>query len=319
MDSQPLGLTGLRVPPIIFGGNVFGWTVNENSSFSLLDSMVDQGLNAIDTADSYSHWADGNSGGESETIIGRWIARNPGKREEVVIFTKVGSTYGEGTGGLSKRWILQAVENSLRRLQTDYIDLYFSHKPDPKTPYVETLAAFETLLEQGKIRAIGASNLDATQLADALEAARKNGLTRYQVLQPEYNLYDRESFEGPLQDLCIKESIATVPYFGLAAGFLTGKYRSEADARDKERAGMVKKYFTPKGDRILKALDDVSSRIGASPAEVSIAWLSAQRGVTAPIVSATSHKQLDSLIRAANLTISSQDLQQLTEAGRMGE
>lgn len=314
MKHRQLGTTDLTISPLVFGGNVFGWTLDEKDSHALLDEMVDRGLNTIDTADSYSTWVEGNTGGESETVIGNWLKRSPGKREKVILFTKVGSEV-HGGGGLSKAWISQAVDASLRRLQTDYIDLYFTHLPDPKVPIEETLEAFQTLLKQGKIRAIGGSNLEADPLREALDLADTRSLPRYQVLQPEYNLYDRAGFEGPLQELCVKESIGVVPYFSLASGFLTGKYQTKADAANAQRAGMVDKYFDAKGERILAALETVSTRTGAPPAAIALAWLMAQDGVTAPIVSATSTAQLAGLFQAIDLELSSDDLATLTAAG----
>ena len=315
MHYRKLGKTGLEISSLVFGGNVFGWTVDEKASHALLDEMLPRGLNTIDTADVYSAWAPGNRGGESETIIGNWLAQAPGRREKIVLFTKVGSEIPDRGGGLSRRWILQAVEDSLRRLRTDYIDLYFTHRPDPKTPYEETLAAFQTLREQGKIRAVGGSQLDATQLRDALDVAAAKGLPRYQVLQPEYNLYDRDKFEGPLQQLCVSEGLGVVTYYGLASGFLSGKYRSEADLSQSARGGTVKKYFNPRGWRILAALDQVAARQNTTPATIALAWLLAQPGVTAPIVSATNHAQLTSLLAAAEINLSPDDLAALTSAG----
>lgn len=308
MDTRALGRTGLRIPAVVFGGNVFGWTVDRQASFSLLDGCLERGLNAIDTADSYSHWAEGNSGGESETIIGDWLAANPGKRDKVLIFTKVGSTVGGVQRGLSAKWIAQGIEDSLRRLRTDYIDLYFAHKPDPATPFAETLEAFDKLLKAGKIRAVGASNLDAAQLAESLGVAKDASLHRYDVLQPEYNLYDRQGFEGPLRELVVREEIGVITYFSLASGYLTGKYRTHLDIAASRRERFLGKYMTPRGARILEAVGEVAERTGAKPAEVAIAWLVAQGGVTAPIASATSLEQLDSLANAATLRLSREDI-----------
>jgi aryl-alcohol dehydrogenase-like predicted oxidoreductase len=282
---------------------------------ALLDAMFERGLNTIDTADVYSAWAPGNRGGESETIIGNWLRQTPGRRKEIVLFTKVGSEMPGLGGGLSKRWILQAVEESLRRLRTDFIDLYFTHRPDPKTPYDETLAALQTLREQGKIRATGGSQLNATQLREALDVAAAKGLPRYQVLQPEYNLYDRDTFEGPLQQLCVSEGLGVVTYYGLASGFLSGKYRSEADLSQSARGETVRKYFNARGWRILAALDQVAARLNSKPATIALSWLMAQPGVTAPIVSATTPAQLSSLLEAAEIALSPDDLAVLTSAG----
>ena len=316
MDLRPLGRTGLSTAPLVFGGNVFGWTADEKTSFSLLDAWLDAGMNTVDTADVYSRWVSGHSGGESETILGKWFARS-GKRDKVLILTKVGSDMGSGRRDLSARWILEAVEDSLRRLQTDVIDLYQSHWPDPDTPYEETLGAYAKLLEQGKVRAIGCSNLDAEQLAAALEAARERGLPRYETLQPGYNLYDRQDFEGPLRDLAVSEGLGVITYFSLGAGFLTGKYRSKEDLAQSPRGERVAKYLDDRGFRILAALDEVSARCDAKPAEVALAWLIAQPGVTAPIASATSLGQLDSLIRATRLRLSAEDLATLDRASAL--
>lgn len=314
MDLRPLGRTGLSTAPLVFGGNVFGWTADEKTSFELLDGFLDAGFNAIDTADAYSRWVPGHVGGESETVIGRWLKANPGKRDKVLILTKVGSDMGSGRRDLSARWILQAVEDSLRRLQTDVIDLYQSHWPDPETPYEETLGAYAKLLEQGKVRAIGCSNLDAGQLADALEAARRAGRPRYETLQPGYNLYDRSDYEGRLRNLALREELGVITYFSLGAGFLSGKYRSQADLGQSPRGERAGRYLDERGFRILAALDDVSARHDAAPAEVALAWLIAQPGVTAPIASATSKSQLASLVRATRLTLSAEDLETLDRA-----
>lgn len=314
MTLRSLGRTGLQIAPLVFGGNVFGWTVDEKTSFQLLDGFVDAGLNAIDTADVYSAWAPGNKGGESETIIGNWLKANPGKREKVLILTKVGSDMGEGRKGLSRKWIMQAVEDSLRRLQTDRIDLYQSHWPDASTPYEETLRAYEELLRQGKVRAIGASNLDAAQLSESLQVAREKNLPRYETLQPHYNLYERGHFDGALRDLVIREGIGVITYYSLASGFLTGKYRSEADLGQSQRGKGVAKYLDERGLQILHALDEVAARHAAKPAEVALAWLIAREGVTAPIASATSMTQLNSLLKAVSLTLSAEDIGLLDRA-----
>lgn len=316
MALRSLGTTGLQIPALVFGGNVFGWTVDEKQSFSLLDALLERGLTAIDTADVYSAWAPGNAGGESESIIGKWLAAHPGARDKVTLFTKVGSDLGQpGKKGLSARWIEQAVEDSLRRLQTDYIDLYFSHWPDADTPYEETLGAYEKLLKAGKIRAVGASNLNAEQLAESLNVADAKGLPRYQVLQPEYNLYDRDGFEGALQDLTVRENIGVVTYYSLASGFLSGKYRSENDLGQSQRGSGIAKYLNPRGFAIIDALDAVAAKHQVKPAEVALAWLIHQPGVTAPIASATKVAHIDSFATALSLNLSTDDIAALTKAG----
>jgi aryl-alcohol dehydrogenase-like predicted oxidoreductase len=315
MHKRPLGRTGFDIAPIVFGGNVFGWTLDEKASFDVLDAFVDHGFDAIDTADVYSRWAPGNQGGESEAIIGRWLKARPGMRDRVKLFTKVGSDLGQpGQQGLSARWIVQAVEASLARLGVERIDLYFSHWPDPGVPYDETLGAYDRLLKAGKVRAIGASNLDAAQLGEALQVARAQGLPAYQVLQPEYNLYDRGSYDGALRDLCRREGLGVVTYYSLASGFLSGKYRSKADLDQSPRGEGVAKYLTPRGSAILAALDTVAKRHEANPAEVALAWLIAREGVTAPIASATRREHVASFARAAALVLDAQDLAALDAA-----
>ncbi|WP_064681699.1 aldo/keto reductase [Rhizobium bangladeshense] len=315
MEMRRLGKTGLSVAPIVIGGNVFGWTANEKTSFTILDAFFDAGLNAIDTADVYSAWATGNKGGDSEEIIGRWLKQARISRDQAVVITKVGSDMGRGKT-LKASYILKAVEASLSRLQTDYIDLYLSHWPDADTPHEETLGAYAKLKAQGKIRAIGCSNYDAGLLQASFDAAEKAGLPRYDVLQPEYNLYARASFEGPFAELCVKEDIGVITYFSLAAGFLSGKYRSKADTQGRAREGRVSQYLDEKGLRILAALDKVSAETGAKPAEISLAWLLRKKGVTAPIASATSLSQLESLVKAATLSLSDDAMALLDEAGR---
>ncbi|MFB9135612.1 aldo/keto reductase [Vibrio olivae] len=316
MNKTLLGNTDINLVPLVFGGNVFGWTIDEKTSFEILDAFVDAGFNAIDTADVYSAWAPGNQGGESETILGNWFKARPGMREKVSLFTKVGSEMGSpDKKGLSKRWIMQAVEDSLRRLQTDYIDLYFSHWPDENTPYEETLSAYETLMQQGKIRAIGASNLNAKQLYESLKQARSHKLPTYQVLQPEYNLYDRDGFNRDLQTLCLKENIGVVTYFSLASGFLSGKYRSHQDLGQSQRGQGIEKYLNAKGFRILNALDDIAEAQNAQPAHVALAWLIAQQSVTAPIVSATKREHVEGFVKAMEIELSDQEISVLTEAG----
>ena len=313
MSRRKLGRTGFEVAPLAFGGNVFGWTADEATSFRLLDAFVDAGGNLIDTANSYSRWAPGHVGGESETVIGRWIARR-GRHDDVVIATKVGSDMGLGDKCLRRDYIIQAADESLRRLQVEAIDLYQSHWDDEKTPFEETLDAYARLIEQGKVRAIGASNLTPERLAQALATSAREGLPRYDTLQPLYNLYDRETFEGPLRDVCLREDIGVITYFSLAAGFLTGKYRSEKDYAKSPRGPGMKKYLNERGLRILDALDDVAGRLRATPAQVALAWLVAQPGVTAAIASATSLAQLEDLLAATQLSLDELDMQQLDEA-----
>ncbi|HLJ71501.1 MAG TPA: aldo/keto reductase [Roseiarcus sp.] len=316
MQYRRLGRTGLQIAPLVLGGNVFGWTADKARSFELLDRFVEAGFNAIDTADVYSAWAPGNKGGESETIIGEWI-KSRGARGRVIVITKVGSPMGPGKKGLSPKYIEEACEASLKRLGIEAIDLYLSHWPDPDTPYEQTLAGYAKLLEKGKVRFIGASNLNAEQLRAALAAARRNNLPRYEALQPEYNLYDRGSFDGPLRELCMAEEIGVITYFSLAKGFLSGKYRSEADLGQSPRGGGVKAYLNERGRRILHALDEVSRRLSAKPAEVALAWLMARPGVTAPIASATNLDQLESLIKAASLSLAPAEMKALDEASAL--
>ncbi len=313
MDKRKLGSTGFDVAPLALGGNVFGWTADEPTSFALLDRFVGAGFNLVDTADSYSRWATGHQGGESETIIGRWIARR-GRHDDVIVATKVGSDMGQGHKVLRKDYILRAAEASLRRLQVECIDLYQSHWDDENTPFEETLAAYEQLLRQGKVKAIGASNLTAARLAQALDTARVHGLPRYATLQPHYNLYERASFEGELQALCVREGIGVITYFSLAAGFLTGKYRTPADFGKSARGEGMKKFLNERGLRIVDALVAVAQRSGATPAQVALAWLMARPAVTAPIASATSVGQLDEILRAATLTLDAEAMQTLDRA-----
>ena len=313
MQRRKLGKTGFEVAPLSLGGNVFGWTVDEPTSFGLLDAFVEAGCNLIDTADSYSRWVPGHQGGESETIIGRWIARR-GRHDDVVVATKVGSDMGLGHKCLRKEYILRAAEQSLRRLQVEAIDLYQSHWDDETTPFDETLEAYARLIEQGKVKAIGASNLSAARLGQALDISAQRRLPRYMTLQPLYNLYDRSAFEGPLADLCVREDIGVITYFSLAAGFLSGKYRSDADFEKSARGPGMAKYLNPRGLRILEALDGVAAALGATPAQVSLAWLMARPGVTAPIASATSLAQLGELIAATRLVLNADSVRALDRA-----
>lgn len=316
MKKRKLGRTGFEIGPLVFGGNVFGWTVDAATSFALLDRFEAAGLNAIDTANSYSTWVPGNQGGESETIIGQWLKQKPGRREQTVVITKVGSEMGPGQKGLSRAHIMQAVEDSLRRLQIETIDVYLSHWPDPETPYEETLRAYEELIQQGKVRAIGSSNLNAEQLSEALQVAKEKGVPAYAVDQPLYNLYSRGQFENGLAALYEREQIGVIPYAALASGFLTGKYRSQADLGKSPRGQGMVKYLNERGLRILDALDNVSQAHGATQAEVALAWVMARPGVTAPIASATSLAQLESLIRATRLVLTAEDMELLNDASR---
>lgn len=313
MELRELGKTGMRTPPLAFGGNIFGWTADENTSFALLDRYVGAGFNLIDTADVYSSWVKGHTGGESEAILGKWLASRGG-RDKVLIATKVGNAMGPGNEGLSPAYIMRAVDASLQRLQTDYIDLYQSHNPDPKTPIEETLGAYARLIEQGKVRHIGASNHNAAQLGSALAASRRLGLPRYETVQPLYNLYDRNVFEGELAALCARESVGVISYYALASGFLTGKYRNEADIAASARSRSNSKYLNPRGLRILAALDSVAASYGVKPGQVAIAWLVAQPALTAPIASATTIAQLDELIAATKLSLAPQALAELDAA-----
>ena len=302
MKKRKLGNSGLEVAPLALGGNVFGWTADEPTSFRLLDAFVAAGCNLIDTADMYSTWVPGNKGGESETVLGKWLTRN-GNRGKVLIATKVGMEMGPGRKGLSKTYILRAAEDSLRRLQTDCIDLYQSHTDDPETPLEETLEAYAQLIRQGKVRAIGASNYTAERLKQALEAGSQSGVPSYQCLQPLYNLYDRAEYETDLEPLCLEKGVGVIPYFALASGFLAGKYRSEKDLANRSRGDFVKKYLNDRGFRILDALDQVAGQYHSVPAVVSLAWLMARPGVTAPIASATNLDQLSDLIDATRLKL----------------
>ena len=314
MTKRRLGRSELMIEPLVLGTNVVGWTADEPTSFAVMDAFVDEGFSAIDTADSYSRWVPGNDS-ESEKIIGRWMKAR-GNRDKIVLMTKVGSDMGQGHRDLSAKWIEEEVEHSLKRLQTDYIDLYQSHWPDPNTPQEETLKAHDRLIKAGKVRVIGTSNHDAGLLTEAVEISRREGIARYETLQNEFNLYMRDKFEGAVQDICVKEQISGIHYFGLAAGFLTGKYRVPADAQKSPRGkGVVDKYLNPKGLSILSALDAVSARTGAALGEIALAWVAAQPAVAAPIASATSVEQVKSLARGARLSLSEADLKALSAAG----
>lgn len=312
MQTRKLGQGGPEVPAIVLGGNVYGWTLSEADSFHQFDRAVDAGLTFIDTADVYSRWIPGHHGGESETILGKWFARS-GRRKDVFLATKVGIEMGEGKSGLSARYIAQAVDDSLRRLQTDFIDLYQAHTDDAETPLEETLEAFDKLVKAGKVRYIGASNYAGARLAAALEISRKNGLAAYISLQPHYNLMERQSFETELLPVVEKYRLGVIPYFSLASGFLTGKYHRGQEESSSARSGMVEKYRNEHGYAVVDALREVAQLHRATPAQVALAWLLAQPGVTAPIASATSDSQLDDVIQAASLKLDEASLQLLTD------
>ena len=312
VKRRRLGNSGLEVAPLVFGGNVFGWTVNEADGFKLLDHFVESGFNMIDTADMYSNWVHGNRGGESETIIGKWLKQS-GKRDRALIATKLGLEMG-GKKGLSKKYMLSEVEESLSRLQTDYIDLYQSHTEDKDTPQEETLEAYSELIKSGKVRAIGASNFGPETLREALEISRQKRLPRYESLQPNYNLYSRAEFEEGLEPICRENNIGVIPYYALASGFLSGKYRSEKDLANRSRGSGVQKYLNPRGFRILAALDEVAKQHDATPAQISIAWLLTRPVVTAPIASATNLQQLDELLAATQLELGADEIQKLDQA-----
>jgi aryl-alcohol dehydrogenase-like predicted oxidoreductase len=313
MMTRELGRSGLHVSPLCLGGNVFGWTADEATSLSVLDAWVDAGMNFIDTADVYSRWVPGHSGGESETIIGKWLRRS-GRRDRVVLATKVGKDMGGGKVGLKPAYVRAAVEASLTRLQTDVIDLYQSHDDDASVPLADTLGAYTDLIRAGKVRAIGASNFSAPRLAEALEVSRAHGLARYESLQPLYNLMERPAYEAALEAVCIEHGLGVINFYALASGFLSGKYRSEADLAKSPRGQGVKQYLTPQGLRVLQALDAVAQEVGATPAQVALAWQIARPGITAPIASATSLAQLDELVRAAQLTLPADAIQRIDTA-----
>lgn len=315
MRERQLGRSGIAISPLVFGGNVFGWTADRARSFDMLDRFLAAGLETVDTADVYSTWVPGNRGGESETIIGEWMEAR-GNRDSVTLITKVGMEMGPQDKGLAAAYIERAVEASLKRLKTDRIDVYFSHICDESVPNAETLAAYDRLIRAGKVRAIGASNHTAAQLRGALDAAAANGLPRYEVVQPQYNLFDRDGFEGPLADLAAAEGLGVLTCCSLASGFLSGKYRSEADLGKSPRGRGIKPYLTPRGMRILDALDNAAAAHGAQPAEVALAWVMARPGVTAPIASATSAAQMDSLIRAVALDLGAEEIATLDAASR---
>lgn len=314
MKKIKLGNTALNVPPIIFGGNVFGWTLNEQESLKMLDELLDRGFNTIDTADVYSRWAKGVEGGTSEKIIGNWIKQR-GVRDKIILATKVGSSMQQGgPKNISKNYILKAAEDSLKRLQTDYIDLYFTHWDDNKTPVEETLEAYQQLIEQGKVRYIGASNLSAERLQESLNAAANKNLPKYEVFQPEYNLLEREKFEGAIKEICRKNNLGVTPYFALASGFLSGKYRKKEDFEGKERKMFADKYLNDRGEKILAALDDISVKHEVSQAAVALTWLMNRPTVTAPIASATKKSHLQAFQDAISLNLSGDEIDQLLKA-----
>lgn len=312
MEKRTLGKSGIEVAPLAFGGNVFGWTIDEKKSFGLLDAFVASGFNLVDTADVYSRWAPGNKGGESETIIGNWIKQR-NNRSSIIIATKVGADMGNGKNN-SKKYILESVEGSLKRLQTDYIDLYQTHYDDEVTAVEETTEAYAQLVKEGKVRAIGTSNMSAERLLKSLEASKAHNYPRYETLQPLYNLYDRQKFEEEYESICLEHNISVLNYYALASGFLTGKYRSEDDLGKSSRGGGIKKYLTKRGFAILDALDTVSKEFNTTQASVAIAWLLAKPAVTAPIASATSTEQLETLINGINLKLTKEAVEQLDKA-----
>ena len=315
MQNRQLGTSSLEVSPLCFGCNVFGWTADEEMSFRLLDGWLDAGFNFYDTADVYSRWHDGNEGGESETIMGKWLASRGG-RDKIVLATKFGMDMGDGKVGLSPEYMVRAVEDSLRRLQTDYIDLYQSHKDDENTPVDATLEAYAKLIEQGKVREIGASNFSATRMKEALDASETKGLPRYQSLQPLYSLVERDTFEGDLEDLCAAENVGVIGFYSLASGFLTGKYRSKADMEGRIRAPRVEKYVTEDGFRVLDALDAVAKKHNAKMGQVALAWLMARPSVTSPIASATNMDQLAELTATVELSLDADDIAKIDEASK---
>jgi aryl-alcohol dehydrogenase-like predicted oxidoreductase len=317
MQMRQLGRSSLAVAPLMFGGNVFDWTADRATSFALLDAFVAAGFNAIDTADVYSRWVPGHQGGESETVIGEWLKARGG-RDRLIIATKLGMDMGEGRSGLSRRWIHQAIDASLRRLQTDYVDLYQAHRDDEATPLEETLAGFADLIAAGKVRAIGASNYSAARLQAALDTSERLGLPRFETLQPLYNLVERPPYEAELRAVCAASGLSVIPYYSLAAGFLTGKYRAQADLGKSPRGGSVGKYLTEAGHAVLAALDDVAARLGATQTQAALAWLMAQPTIAAPIASATSLAQLQDILAAAELQLTASDLAQLATASQPG-
>ena len=313
MKTRKLGKSGLEISPLVFGGNIFDWTVDRAVSFRLLDAFFAAGFNAVDTADVYSRWVPGHVGGESEATLGEWM-KSRGNRARVIVMTKVGMDMGDGKKGLSRSHVVRSADDSLRRLQTDYIDLYQSHTDDPETPFEETLGAYAELIKQGKVSAIGASNHKGDRLAAALEVSRKNGLPAYQSLQPNYSLIERSEYETNLEPACIKAGLGVINYFPLAGGFLSGKYRSESDAAGKARARNVTKYFNDRGFKVLDGLDKVAAKHHATPATVALAWVMARPSITAPIVSATNLDQLNDLISSVELKLDRESIELLNQA-----
>ncbi len=313
MRTRKLGQTSLEVPVITLGGNVFGWTLDESASHRILDAALDSGLNFIDTADLYSRWVPGHTGGESETIIGKWV-HSRGNRDRVIVATKVGMDLGDGKVGLAPAYIARAIEDSLRRLQTDHVDLYQSHQDDAATPIEETLRAYERLIEQGKVRYVGASNYNGARLREAQQTAARHHLPGYQALQPHYNLVEREEYESDLAPAVAEFGLGVLPYFSLASGFLTGKYRDASDLKGKARGGSAGKYLNPRGLAVLGALDEVAAAYSSTPARVALAWLIAQPGITSAIASATRVEHLADLAGAAELTLDAEAIRKLDRA-----
>ena len=313
MKKRVIGNSGLEAAPLALGGNVFGWTADEAASFRILDAFVDAGFNLVDTADTYSRWVPGHMGGESEAVIGKWFQRS-GKRDKVIIATKLGMDMGNGKKGLARHYILREVEDSLKRLQTDHIDLYQAHQDDTHTPLEESLEAFAQLVKEGKVRSVGASNYKADRLEESFKVSEKKHIPRYECLQPHYNLYDREDFEKHLLPLCLEKKIGVIPYFSLASGFLTGKYRSEADFSKSPRGGGMKKYLNDRGFRILKALDEVSADHHSTPAKAALGWLVSRPGITAPIASATNPEQLKELLEGVQMELDPAAIEKLNQA-----
>lgn len=312
MKKRELGNSGLKVSPLTFGGNVFGWTIDKKESFKILDAFVDAGFDFIDTADTYSWWVPGNKGVESETIIGEWFSQRK-NRDKIILSTKVGSQNNERPKNISKNFILESVDQSLRRLKTDYIDLYQTHFDDEKTPVEETLSAYQQLIKEGKVRVIGTSNMSPARIRESLKASEKEGLPKYQTLQPLYNLMERKDYEKELREIVEENNMGVLSYSSLASGFLTGKYRSKDDLNKSQRGGGIEKYLNDKGFNVLKALDQISEKHGTTQAAISLAWLMAQPTITAPIVSATSLKQMESIIKAPQLKLDEEDIEVLNE------